>query len=232
VPEKKKPTEADWNEAIVRFQFFRRMEKPADLRRAKRLPRLLSDVAQEIYDTANELERTGKLVKDLADYSARKIEDRIAFNGYAFEVRERFAPLEFLDELPELLASSPASLRRWAHGLKNNADRAQLRVGLYEECVEMLRGPRRTGRFPVGVDVLVKPQGRRVGLDDRRDCPAAPQASRSIVGHAGSARHPRDAGARTLRPLVGGLATLRSQAPKAGLRSLLIRIASALGMTM
>ncbi len=148
VSETGKPTEADWDEVILRFQFFRRMEKPDDLRRAKRLPQLISSIAQEVYDIANELERTGTLNADLMKYAAKEIADHIAFNGYAFEVRHRFAPLEFLDELPEQLVGDPADLRHWAHRLKDNADRAQRLVDLYAECVELLRGPKKATRFP------------------------------------------------------------------------------------
>jgi hypothetical protein len=145
---KEQPTDADWNEAILRFQFFRRMEKPDDLRRAKRLPQLLSAVAQEVYDIANELERTGELRADLAEYGASKISDRITLSGYAYEVRHRFVPLEFLAALPACLVESPADLRKWAHGLKNSADRAQRLVDLYDESVQMLRGEKQGGRFP------------------------------------------------------------------------------------
>lgn len=124
------------------------MEKPDNLRRAKRLPLLLSALAQEIYDVANELERTGTLILNLGDFGARTIADRIAFHGYAFEVQHRFVPLEFLDDLPAHLVATPLALRRWAHTLKNNADRAQRLVTLYEESVEMLRGLTKGGRFP------------------------------------------------------------------------------------
>jgi hypothetical protein len=148
VSTKERPTDTDWDEAILRFQFFRRMEKPDDLRRAKRLPQLLSELAQEVYDIANELERTGKLHADLAEYGASEISDRITLSGYAFEVRHRFVPLEFLAALPARLVESPADLRGWAHGLKNSADRAQRLVDLYDESVQMLRGDKRTGRFP------------------------------------------------------------------------------------
>ena len=142
------PTDSEWDEAILRFQFFRRLERPDDLRRARRLPQLLSELAQEVYDIANELERTGKLDADLAEYGATKIADRIAFNGYALEVRHRFVPLEFLDALPEHLVESPTDLRGWAHGLKDSAERAQRLVELYDESIQMLRGSKRTGRFP------------------------------------------------------------------------------------
>lgn len=145
---KEHPTDADWDEAILRFQFFRRMEKPDDLRRAKRLPPLLSELAQEVYDIANDLERTGELRADLAEYGATKISDRITLSGYAFEVRHRFVPLEFIEALPTRLVASPADLREWAHSLKNSADRAQRLVDLYDESVEMLRGDKRGGRFP------------------------------------------------------------------------------------
>jgi hypothetical protein len=148
VAKREQPTDTDWDEATLRFQFFRRLEKPDDLRRARRLPQLLSELAQEVYDIANELERTGKLATDLTKYGATKIADRIAFNGYAFEVRHRFVPLEFLGALPKRLVESPADLRRWAHGLKDSAERAQRLVELYDECVQMLRGDKRTGRFP------------------------------------------------------------------------------------
>jgi len=148
VSTREQPTDTDWNEAILRFRFFHRLEKPDDLRRARRLPQLLSELAQEVYDIANELERTSKLEADLTKYGATKIADRIAFNGYAFEVRHRFVPLEFLDALPERLVDSPADLRGWAHGLKDNADRAQRLVELYDECVQRLRGNKRGGRFP------------------------------------------------------------------------------------
>jgi len=103
VPEKIEPTGADWDLAIKRFQFFRRLEKPGALPRARHLPRVLCDVANEIYDIANELERTNKLEADLAKYSASEIAEHIAFHGWAFEVRHRFVPLEFLDDLPERL---------------------------------------------------------------------------------------------------------------------------------
>jgi hypothetical protein len=148
VSTREQPTDTDWDEAILRFRFFRRLEKPDDLRRSKRLPQLLSELAQEVYDIANELERTGKLHTDLAEYGVRKISDRITLSGYALEVRHRLVPLEFLDTLPESLMESPADLRGWAHGLKDNADRAQRLVELYDECVQMLRGDKRTGRFP------------------------------------------------------------------------------------
>jgi len=144
---REQPTDTDWDEAILRFQFFRRLEKPDDLRRARRLPQLLSELAQEVYDIANELERTGELHANIAEYGARKISDRITLSGYAFEVRHGLVPLEFLDALPELLVESPADLRGWAHGLKNSADRAQRLVELYDECVQRLRG-KRGGRFP------------------------------------------------------------------------------------
>lgn len=148
VVKREQPTDTDWDEAILRFQFFRRLEKPEDLRRTRRLPQLLSELAQEVYDIANELERTGKLAADLTKYGATKIADHIAFNGYTFEVRHRFVPLEFLDALPERLVESPVDLRGWAHGLKNSAERALRLVELYDECVQMLRGGKRTGRFP------------------------------------------------------------------------------------
>jgi hypothetical protein len=148
VIKREQPADTDWDEAILRFRFFRRLEKPDDLRRARRLPQLLSELAQEVYDIANELERTGKLHTDLAEYGVRKISDRITLSGYALEVRHRLVPLEFLDTLPESLMESPADLRGWAYGLKDNADRAQRLVELYDECVQMLRGDKRGGRFP------------------------------------------------------------------------------------
>lgn len=148
MPTNERPAKADWDEAIERFHFFRRMEKPDDLRRAKRLPKLLSDVAQEVYDIANELERTSKLDADLTRYGAKKLTEHIAFNGYAFEVHHGLVSLEFLDALPVRLVASPAELRQWAHALKNNSDRAQRLVGLYEDCVELLRGSTKGGRFP------------------------------------------------------------------------------------
>lgn len=148
VAKKGQVSRQDWDDAIVRFQLFRRMEKADGLRRAKQLPMLLSAIAQEIYDIANEFERTGNLAADLAKFASREIADRIAFNGYAAQVRDRAAPLEFLGELPAHLEETPAGLRRRAHTLKDASERAQRLIGLYDECIEMLRGEKKGGRFP------------------------------------------------------------------------------------
>ncbi len=148
VAKKSSPTTANWDEAIKRFLFFRRLEKPYALPRAKWLSQVLTKEAQAIYTIADNLERTGKLVADLAEHDKNKIAGRITLEGWAYEVEHYFVPLDFLDDLPERLDASPPDLRRCAHALMNGADRAKDLVELYLECIARLRASRPSGRFP------------------------------------------------------------------------------------
>ncbi len=143
------PTDEDWQEAITRFRFFRRLEDPVVLRLAKRLPRVLTEEADAIYRIADKLERTGKLEKDLADYGVSAIAERLR-DDYAFEVRSKFVPLEFLEDLSEQPEPSPSALREYAAIIHNGADRAQLLIDKYLECVEWLReaAEKTRGRYP------------------------------------------------------------------------------------
>ena len=146
----KSPTDADWRAAITRFRFFRRLEDPVVLRLAKRLPRLLTQEADAIYRIADKLERTGRVEKDLAEHNVSAIAERMRIRGYGFEVRERFVPLDFLDDLQEQVEASPSALREYAGIVQDGADRAQVLVDKYMECVEWLRDSveKTRGRYP------------------------------------------------------------------------------------
>jgi hypothetical protein len=142
------PSAADWDAAIEQYQFFRRLEKQDATRSAGELPLVLSKIANEIYDIANELGRTNRITADLAKHSRDKIAERVALYGWASEVKRRLVPFDFLDRLPAQLEASAPELRRCADLIKNGAERAQSLVAQYEECVEKLRGSSTTGRLP------------------------------------------------------------------------------------
>lgn len=138
-PSAAEPSDEDWDAAIERFRFFRYIERAPARRRAERLPRLLEKKATALYRIADKLERTKKLDADLGVYTATAMAMWLGEEGYGEELAERFISISFLFNLPLQIAATPEALRGHAATIQNGSEDAQRLVGLYFECVEMLR---------------------------------------------------------------------------------------------
>jgi len=146
------PTEEDWCKAIERFCFFRYLESSDAFERAKKLPGLLESEATTIYRLADRLERTGQLDFDLEALSSIGLETRLRELGYSDEIDSCFQTVDFLIELPEQVAETPADLRVLAAFIHDAADVAQTLLDLYLDSIALIRRmsdePTTTGAFP------------------------------------------------------------------------------------